>query len=88
MIRNWFATINMTFQQTIDVLSFSIQILNFKVIYYQNHEIYKQIIVHCERKQFVQLNFKQWYKILIIEFWFLCKSQNVDEIVFKRKLRD
>ena len=61
-----FATMNMTFQQTIDTLSFSIQTLNFKTMYRQNYEIYKQVIVHCEMKQFAQLSFKQQCKILIM----------------------
>ena len=56
----------MTFQQTIDALSFSIQILNFKAMHRQNREIYDQIIVYCEMKQFVQSNFKQQCKILIM----------------------
>ena len=57
---------NMTFQQTIDTLSFSIQTLNFKAMYRQNHEVYKQVIAHCEMKQLAQLNFKQQCKILIM----------------------
>ena len=64
--KNIFATINKTFQQTIDALSFSIQILNFKTMYRQNRKIYDQIIVHYEIKQFVQSNFKQQNKILIV----------------------
>ena len=56
----------MMFQQTIDALSFSIQILNFKAMHRQNREIYDQIIAHCEMKQFVQSNFKQQCKILIM----------------------
>ena len=56
----------MTFQQTIDALSFSIQILNFDAMYNRNRDVYDQIVARCEMKQLVQSNFKQQCKILII----------------------
>ena len=56
----------MTFQQTIDTLSFLFQILNFNAMYNRNRNIYDQIVIRYEIKQFVQSNFKQQYRILII----------------------
>ena len=75
---------NMTFQQTIDTLSFSVQTLNFKAMYRQNHEIYKQIIVHCEMKQFAQLNFKQQCKILIMIIIILLECSNSKQSKLQR----
>ena len=57
---------NMTLQQAIDTLSFSVQALDFKAMYRQDHEIYKQVIAHCGMKQLAQLSFKQQCKILIM----------------------
>ena len=56
----------MTFQQMIDALSFSVQILNFDAMYSRNRDVYDQTVVRCEMKQLVQSNFKQQCKILIM----------------------
>ena len=57
---------NMTLQQAIDALSFSIQTLNFDAMYNRNRDVYDQIVARCEMKQFAQSNFKQQCKILIM----------------------
>ena len=56
----------MTFQQTINALSFQIQTLNFDAMYSRNRDVYDQTIVRYEIKQLAQSNFKQQCKILII----------------------
>ena len=70
----------MTFQQTIDALSFSIQILNFDAMYNRNRDIYDQIVVRCEMKQFAQSNFKQQYKNLIIIIIILFKCSKSKQL--------
>ena len=57
---------NMTLQQAIDTLPPPAQALDFKAMYRQDHEAYKQAIAHCGMKQPAQLSFKQQCKILIM----------------------
>ena len=53
-------------------------------MYRQNHEIYKQVIAHCETKQFVQLNFKQQYKILIMIITILFECSKLKQSKLQR----
>ena len=75
---------NMTFQQAIDALSFSIQILNFDAMYSRNRDVYDQVVARCEMKQLAQSNFKQQCKILIIIITILFECSKLKQSKLQR----